>query len=93
MQLDYLYKEFMQDRKIYCTNQTLDFYDYYIPRFLYWLGSNELSDLNKHKLKEYILSMRGTMKNTLFVQIIDLLKLFVVGCIRKNIFLLILLLE
>jgi integrase/recombinase XerC len=64
MQLDYLYKEFMQDRKIYCTNQTLDFYDYYIPRFLYWLGSNELSDLNKHKLKEYILSMRGTMKNT-----------------------------
>ena len=59
-----LYDIFMQDREVYCVSVTLNSYNFYIPRFLTWLNSDNLSDLTKQKLKEYIIYLRGSMKNT-----------------------------
>ena len=59
-----LYDIFMQDREVYCVSVTLNSYNFYIPRFLTWLNSDNLSDLTKQNLKEYIIYLRGSMKNT-----------------------------
>lgn len=45
-----LYDIFMQDREVYCVSVTLNSYNFYIPRFLTWLNSDNLSDLTKQKL-------------------------------------------
>lgn len=64
MQIDNLYREFINDRKVYCSQETLKSYEYYIPRFLSWLDTNVLEELTKQHLKNYIVSLRGSMKNT-----------------------------
>ena len=59
-----LYELFIQDREVYCVDVTLKSYSFYIPRFLSWLNSDDLSDLTKQNIKEYIIYLRGSMKNT-----------------------------
>lgn len=58
-----LYELFMEDRKIYCVDYTLQSYSFYLSRFLSWLSGDDISLLSKDTLKKYILYLRGSMKN------------------------------
>ena len=60
---DYI-KLFIQDRKVYCEDVTVQSYIFYLGRFIKWLDSDDFEQLNKQTLRSYILSLRFTMKNT-----------------------------
>lgn len=66
MNLDYLFDIFIQDRKVYCSPETVYYYSFYLTRFLSWLKSSEYDDISKQCLKSYILYLRDEtlMKNT-----------------------------
>ena len=55
---------FIADRKIYCEDVTVQSYIFYLTRFKRWLNDDDFSSLTKQTLKNYILSLRNTMKNT-----------------------------
>ena len=60
---DYI-EMFIQDRKVYCEDVTVQSYVFYLGRFTKWLDSDDFEQLNKQTLRSYILSLRFTMKNT-----------------------------
>lgn len=55
---------FIKDRKVYCEDVTVQSYIFYLGRFTTWLSSDDFTLLNKQTLRNYILSLRYTMKNT-----------------------------
>ena len=55
---------FIADRKIYCEDVTVQSYIFYLTRFKRWLNDDDFSSLTKQTLKNYILFLRNTMKNT-----------------------------
>lgn len=63
MMISDLYDAFMEDRRVYCVDYTLQSYTFYLNRFINWLPGNDTSFLSKDSLKKYILYLRGTMKN------------------------------
>lgn len=60
---DYI-KLFIQDRKVYCEDVTVQSYIFYLGRFTKWLDSDDFDLLNKQTLRDYIYSLRYRMKNT-----------------------------
>ena len=60
---DYI-KLFIQDRKVYCEDVTVQSYIFYLGRFTKWLDSDDFDLLNKQTLRDYIYSLRYRMNNT-----------------------------
>lgn len=50
---DYI-KLFIQDRKVYCEDVTVQSYIFYLGRFTNWLDSDDFDLLNKQTLRDYI---------------------------------------
>ena len=64
MDINAAYRYFINDRKVYCSKATIDYYNYYLNRFLKWYSDSGSPALDRYMLKNYILFLRESdMKN------------------------------
>lgn len=54
MDINVAYRLFIDDRTVYCSPDTLNFYKSYLKRFISWLDISDTDELNKYVLREYI---------------------------------------
>lgn len=64
MSIKQMFDLFIQDRKVYCVDVTVNSYIFYLNRFFTWLNSDDIADITKQHLKDYIVYLRSSMKNT-----------------------------
>lgn len=75
---------FILDKKVYCSDQSVNYYCFYLKRFLSYLDITDIEQLTKHYLKDYILSLRGSMKNTSLATNYRAVKVFCRWCFDEG---------
>ena len=64
MNINVAYRLFIDDRTVYCSPDTLNFYKSYLKRFISWLDISDTDEVNIFVLSEYIVFFRVRMINS-----------------------------